>query len=630
MNSMRRTTSRLVILLLFLGVSYALRSQDRSTVNPPVLPFQQNATTAGNEEQLAMQFFQSRDFEKAAELLEGLYEKKPGQYFYTYYLYSLIEIKDFDRAEKLIRAQRKLEPNALRYQVDLGYVEYRAGEPEKARKQYDDAIKKMTADQQQVLDLANAFILRGENDYAIRVYKKGRELLNNSYPFSFEMASVYERTGDIKNTVEEYLYLVTVNDSYLKTVEDKLQNLLANDPDNTRNEEIRQALLTRVQKEPDNEAYAELMWWYSLQQKDFGMALLQAKSLDRRMKEDGRRLVSLAQIAVSNREYSVAEEAYQYILAKGKSNPYSDFARIELLNTRYLRAVSGSTPAEKDLLLLEQEFMSELSVSGENAGTIGMIINLAHLDAFYLHKPNEATGILNRVLEMKDLKPQVRAQCKIELADVLLFYGDVWEATLLYQQVYQDFKYDVIGQTAKFKNAKLSFYISEFKWAKAQADVLKAATSKLISNDAIALSLLVGENFDPDSGTVALGIYARADLLDYKNQSEEALQTLDSIPLLFYDHPIMDEMLFRKAMICLKLGRTAETDSLLGLVTELYPDGILADSALMKRGEIRERYMNDQEGAMKYYQELFDQYPGSVFAVDARKRYRILRGDKSF
>ena len=612
------------------GLLPALRAQDRSTGNPPqVLPFQQNAPS-GNDEQLATQFFQARDFEKAAEMYGKLYEKKPGNYYYTYYLYTLLEIRDFDKAEKLIRNQRKLEPNAMKYVVDLGFVSFRAGDAEKAKKYYEEAIKKLPADQQQVLDLANAFIARGENEYAIRVYKRGRELLNNSYPFSFEMATVYERTGDIKGTIEEYLYLVSLNPSYIKTVEDRLQNLLANDPDNARNEEVRKALLTRVQKEPDNEAYSELMWWYSVQQKDFEMALIQAKSLDRKQKQNGERLIALAQIAVSNEQYGVAEQAYHYVVSKGKENPFYGYARIELLNTRYLKAVTGPVPPAKDLALLEQEFVTELAANGENAETVGLMINLAHLDAFYLNDPEKAKEVMNRALELNDLKPQQRAQCKIEMADILLYYGDVWEATLLYQQVYMDFKYDVIGQTAKFKNAKLSFYIGEFKWAKAQADILKAATSKLISNDAIALSLLVGENFDPDSGTVALSIYARADLLDFKNQPDAALQTLDSILILFDDHPIMDEMFFRKAMICLKTGRIEEADSLLGTVATLFSDGILADSALMKRGEIRERYMNDPQGAMKYYGEILEKYPGSVYAVDARKRYRILRGDKSF
>jgi tetratricopeptide (TPR) repeat protein len=626
---MQRVIRNTIAILLFAGTIPVLQAQDRSTVSPPVLPFQQNAPT-GDDAQLAMQFFQARDFEKAAELYEGLYDKKPGSYYYTYYLYCLVEIKDYDRAEKLIRSQRKMEPNSMKYLVDLGYVSYRAGDSDKARKLYEEAIKKEPADQQQIMDLANAFIIRGENDYAIRAYKKGRELLNNSYPFSFELATVYERMGDIKNTVDEYLYLVSLNPSYVKTVEDRLQNLMANDPDNTRNEEVRKALLTKVQKEPDNEAFSELMWWYSLQQKDFEMALVQAKSLDRRMKEDGQRVISLAQIAVSNEEYKVAEEAYRYVLAKGKESLYHDLARIELLNTRYLEAVSGPVPPEKDLALLEQEFRGELDRSGENAGTVSLVINLAHLDAFYLHKPDDAIAVMNKTLELPDLKPMLRAQCKIELADIQLFYGDVWAATLLYQQVYQDFKNDVIGQTAKFKNAKLSFYIGEFKWAKAQADILKAATSRLISNDAIALSLLVGENLDPDSGYVALSMYARADLLDYKNQPQAALNTLDSILIRFDQHPIMDEMFFRKALICLKMGRITDADSLLGTVTALFPDGILADSALMKRGEIRERYLNDKEGAMRCYQEILEKYPGSVYAIDARKRYRILRGDKSF
>lgn len=625
---MKRSILFIFVVLLVPAMPCLVKAQDRPTTSQPALPFQQNAPTAGNDEQLAMQFFQARDFEKAAQLYEELYEKRPGQFYYTYLLYSYIELRDFDKAEKLIRAQRKLEPGRLKYTVDLGYVAFRTGEAEKAEKLYDEALKRTPPEQSQINELANAFILRGENEYAVKVYKKGRELLNHSYPFSFELASLYERTGDIRGTIGEYLYLVDLNPSYLKTVEDRLQNILAADPENLRNEEVRKALLEKVQKEPDNPAFSELMWWYSLQEKDFEMALIQGKSLDRRLKEDGQRLISLAQIAVSNQQYDVAEQALRYVLAKGKENLYQDFVRIELLNTRYQEAVNGALPVQEELTGLAGEIRTELGNTGENGQTLGLMISLAHLDAFYLNNPDAAIETLERAISLNDLKPQPRAQCKLELADILLYYGDVWAATLLYQQVYKDFKYDVIGQTAKFKNAKLSFYIGEFKWAKAQADILKAATTKLISNDAIALSLLIGENLDPDSGTVALTTYARADLLEYKNKPLEALQTLDSIPMLFIDHPIMDEVFFRKAMIYQKLGEYGKTDSLLGIVISNYGDGILADSALMKRGYLRELLLKDQDGAMACYQEILDKYPGSVYAVDARKRFRILRGDK--
>ena len=33
-----------------------------------------------------------------------------------------------------------------------------------------------------------------------------------------------------------------------------------------------------------------------------------------------------------------------------------------------------------------------------------------------------------------------------------LLVGDIWDASLLYSQVEKDFKYEIVGQTAKFRN----------------------------------------------------------------------------------------------------------------------------------------------------------------------------------
>ena len=194
----------------------------------------------------------------------------------------------------------------------------------------------------------------------------------------------------------------------------------------------------------------------------------------------------------------------------------------------------------------------------------------------------------------------------------------------------KDFKNDPIGQTAKLKNAKLSYYISEFGWAEMQLDILKAATSKLIANDALALSLLISENYDADSGTVALGYYAHADLLEYRNLDDQAIMTLDSIFLAFQYHPILDEALYKKAEIRMKQGKYAEADSLLGTLVLDYPYEITADRALMSRGRLNEEELGNKETAMKYYELLVTNYPGSIYAVDARKRFRTLRGDKGF
>ncbi len=613
-------------LLLF---SASVFSQDVKPPPPLLLPFQQNAIQPENDEQLALQFYQNHEFDKATEIFERLYEKKPSQYYFQYLLFCLVEIKEYSKAERLIKKNMKSEPEALRYQVDLGYVYYRAGNPEKSKKQYEDALKKLGTNQQQIFDLANAFIIRGENEYAIRTYQLGRRLMNDSYTFGFELASVYERMGDFKNAMEEYLNLLEVNSSYLSTVQDRIQMTLAYDVNNEKNESLRKIILARAQKNPEKTYYAELLWWYSIQQKDFDLALLQAKSLDRRMSENGEKLVQLASLAVSNEKFDVAIECYQYLVSKGTTCPYYEYSRRELANTRYNKIISEVAPSKKQLEAIEKEFSEELKSSGENPENISIIRNLAHVRAFYLDKPEASIELLNRAIEMAGVSAEEQAKCKIELADILLFTDDVWQATLLYQQAYQDFKFDVLGQEAKFKNAKLSFYIGEFKWAKAQADILKAATSKLISNDAIALSLLIGENYDPDSNTVALGIYARADLLDYRNAEDKALQTLDSIPHLFGEHPILQHVLYKKAEIKCRQGKYAEADSLFQQLVTEYPDEILADEALMHRAVLNGKYLNNPGNAMSLYMELLDKYPGSIFVPDARRKFRELRGDTS-
>ncbi|MEI7661779.1 MAG: tetratricopeptide repeat protein [Bacteroidota bacterium] len=615
-----------LLILLFL-VPFVSSSQDLQPPNPPVLPFQNDALRSGNEEPLALQYYQNREFDKAAEIFERLYEQKPSQYYFQYLLYCLVETREYTKAERLIKKSLKSEPGALRYQVDLGYVYYREGNTEKSKKLYEDALKKLGPSQQQINDLANAFIIRGENEYALRTYLSGRKLMNNAYPFGFELASVYERMGDFKNAIEEYLNLLEMNVSYLNTVEDRIQMTLSFDVNNEKNESIRKILLSRAQKNPDKSCYAELLWWYSIQQKDFDLALVQAKSLDRRLNENGGKLVSLASLAVSNEKFDVAIECYKYLVSKGKSSTYYDYSRRELANTQYARILSEPAPSRKDLEIVAKEFNDELKVTGDDPENITIIRNLAHIDAFFLDKPEDATELLQHAIQIAGVPAAEQAKCKIELADILLFTDDVWQATLLYQQAYQDFKYDVLGQEAKFKNARLSFYIGEFKWAKAQADILKAATSKFISNDAIALSLLISENYDPDSNTVALSLYARADLLDYRNAEEPALQALDSIPLLFREHPILQRVLYKKAEIKRKQGKYAEADSLFRQLVSEYPDEIMADDAVMQSALLNEKPLANPDKARSLYLELLDKYPGSIYVPDARRKFRALRGD---
>jgi tetratricopeptide (TPR) repeat protein len=334
----------------------------------------------------------------------------------------------------------------------------------------------------------------------------------------------------------------------------------------------------------------------------------------------------LAQICVSNQEYDVAIKCFEYEVQKGQSYPYYSYARAELVNTIQKKITETSNFSKNDLLDLEQTYNSALSDMGYNAQSISLIRGLAHLKGFFLGDPLKAIELLETALAFTNANPVLLAECKLELGDIYIFTGEMWEPALLYGQVDKGFKHDAIGQEAKFKNARLSFYKGEFEWAQAQLDVLKGATSKLIANDALALSLLISDN-TVDSNYVPLAMFSRADLLSFQNKDSLALLALDSINKEFPGHSLSDDILFKKYKIDYKAAKYQMASEKLDQLILNYSDDILGDDAVFKLAELYEKNLNDLEKAKKLYQDVLLNYPGSLYTVEARKRYRKMRGD---
>ena len=201
---------------------------------------------------------------------------------------------------------------------------------------------------------------------------------------------------------------------------------------------------------------------------------------------------------------------------------------------------------------------------------------------------------------------------------------------------------DVLGNEAKFKNAKLSFYIGEFSWAKSQLDVLAAATTKLIANDAIYSSMLIADNLEEEErdetdttmalfgnseGNLALKMYAKAEFLIFQNKDDEALKALDSVMILSPFGTLVDDALYQKALILIKQKNFFEAEKLLKRIVEDYGDQLLADDAVFQLAELYEYYLKDVPKAMEYYQKILKDYSDSLYVVQARNRYRTLRGD---
>ena len=142
--------------------------------------------------------------------------------------------------------------------------------------------------------------------------------------------------------------------------------------------------------------------------------------------------------------------------------------------------------------------------------------NLAELEALYLNDLDKAIAVLNELIQIIGVNRYILNNAKLDLGDYYLMQGGIWESTLLYSQVDKDLKEAYLGELARFKNARLSYFNGDFEWAQAQFDILKASTSKLISNDAIDLSVFITDNLGLDSIALPMELYARAELLSFQ------------------------------------------------------------------------------------------------------------------
>ena len=235
--------------------------------------------------------------------------------------------------------------------------------------------------------------------------------------------------------------------------------------------------------------------------------------------------------------------------------------------------------------------------------------------------------MLNNFIEQPGLEAAAKAEYKILLGDIYMLNGEIWDASLLYSQVEKDFKYEAIGQDAKFRNAKLSFYAGDFTWAKTQADVLKGATTKLIANDALNLSLVISDAIGVDTNEVPLKLFASAELLAVQHKYKEAIIRMDSINLLFNTNTLGDDINYAKAQIYFSQGKYTDAEAMYKNILEYYPTELYGDDAQFKLAELYDKNLNDKEKAKAAYQEVLTKYPGSIYTVEARKRYRELRGD---
>ena len=376
-----------------------------------------------------------------------------------------------------------------------------------------------------------------------------------------------------------------------------------------------------VNAEPQNYYYTYLLTWIFSVQDNWSQALVQIQALEKRSADKGNLLIDFAQKAVQKKEFDVAQKAYKTVINYGVSNPRYSMAREGLLKVQLTQLQFEPIPSAAAIQQCVKDF-EQYFTEFPDAYNRPIINDYALLQAQYAGNVASAVALLNKAIQQKSGDKVFIGNCKLQLGDYYILQEKIWDAALMYAQVDKAFREDAMGEDARFRNAKLSYYQNDFEQAQGQLSVLKASTSELIANDALFLSILITENIPPDSNLSALKRFAFADLLLFQNKTKEAQILLDSIAKAFPKNPLADDILLLHSKIALKQKDFLKSIDYLKQIVEQHGKDVLADDALFQIAEINRVYLNKIDVAQKYYEQLIVDYPGSSFIAQARAQLK--------
>ncbi len=572
-------------------------------------------------EQLAQYYYDKGDFEKAKISYEELLNSSPSntQYFLrTVDCYQ--QLQQYALAEKMIQDRYSKYKQGV-FLVELGYNFQLQKNDAKAKNYYDQAIEKIKTSPNDVYGIGNSFEKKVLLEYALKAYQTAMQVQPN-YNFNFQIGMLYGQLGKTDQMIDLLLTESYQNPQNANLIQTQLSRFMNGETDNTAfKDAMRKALILKTQKDQDVFWNHYLSWFY-VQQKEFGKAFIQEKAIYKREPESLMSIVNLSQFALNEDDTETAAEILNFILLNTKDLDLLVQTNANLMEIKIAKA------QEKDYPIINAELQQLLTTYEITPFTLSLQIIQAHFLAFNLKKPEEAIVIVKKALEL-NLNDYQEADAKMELADILLLQEKFNQALIYYSQIQLDLKNDVVAHEASLKAAKTSYFKTDFEWALKQFKELKSANTQLIANDALEYFLLINDNTVADSTQTALKQFAKGDFLIYQNKKPEAIAQFQSILKAFKGQEI-------EAVTMLRLGQIYENQkdynsalSQYQQIIDHHSDGIYVDEALFFSAEIYNDELKDIEKAKALYEKVIFNHQDSIYFVDARKKYRELRGDKN-
>ena len=579
-----------------------------------------------NQLKLANEYYLSQDYEKAADIYKKLSKQKNNlQHIHRNYLDLMIKNGTYDKAFNYSKRVIKVFPNISRYQVDHIYIANLLTNEKEYKRLKKELADRYIQDINALKKISEEFVFRKMHDDALTFLTYARVQSKDPNIYALDFARIYSALGNSSKMIVEYINFASQQTRNIPFVKSILQELIL---EKGNQDILENHLIDNSQKNPDKFLFNDLLMWLYIQTRDYYGAFVQARALDKKVNKKGNSVMQVANIAYENQSYTDAIKFYNYVTLESDDLRMQEKAKFFSLLSREKKAIN-EVPVNKNTLNeisdAYQSFYERANKS--NFDRFDALRNKARLLAYHLSLPDSAINILRNLKNLSGMKRKLVAQIKMDLANVNMIVGNHWEASLLYSQIEKENKYMSIGYEAKLENARLHYFMSNFDLAKAHLDILKQSTTKVIANDALELSLFIESNMIGDGNELALQEYASISLLIYQNKFYEARSKLKDLIDTQLGHPIRDDSFWLLVKLEKQIGKFEEAISLLNILINEYSDGVLGDDALFMKARILEENLNNPSEAMRVYQQFLGDFPGSAYAVEARKRYRSLRPD---
>lgn len=592
---------------------------------------------------LAQSFEQSGDWARAAALYESMLTDNPQNYVVFEGLRrSYTELKEYSKAITLVNTRLLIDPGNESLLTTLGGLYNLSGMPQTADSLWQIVLRKDTKNSSLYRIVAAQLIEHRQYDRAIQIYLQGRSATGDMNLFVEELASLYSALRQYENATRELVKIVRLNPQQGTYVQSRLASF-------TSREEGRQAALgiieNEVKQNPKTIPLRTILAWLMTEGKDYGGALGQYEIIDDVTKAEGKEIFQFAQRAAQERAHQTAAKAFREVVGRTSAPTMLAQARLG-----YARAIEELS-IENDSTAQAQDLAGSPKGDSYLSGTIsetqptlrGALALYENIVADYPRSEvaMQATFRMGRIFLSRffDLDGAAAAFTTVKSMgfnaslqnEAILSLAEVETARNRLDQARQQYilffnlPLEHERERALFRIAELDYFEANFDSATARLERISTNTKGDQANDALQLLYFIQEN--RGSGTAALKEFSRAELLVRQRKHSEALVVFEGLAALYPGSPLLDDCMLRSAELQLHLGRVpGALATFQRIVTEM-KTSVLRDRAQMRIGEVYERTVKNKVNAIEAYEKLLEQFPTSLFAEEARKRIRILRGD---